>query len=307
MRNEAMTALDVLGMTSRVLVVGPASCNEIIHLASLPAAVSGTHFADRAWTALGGTSAGKALNLASLGAEVTLLTVLGTDDVARRVRRSLEAAGVRVVSRESRSGQCERHVNLMTGAGERVSIYTHLPEPTADWTRADADEHLAGVDVVVVDLASHARPWIAWAQRAGVPAWTDLHDYDGHSAFHAPFALADHVQLSSVALPEWRALGARMAAERDGTVVVTHGAAGAAAVGPDGQWAEVPGEGIDVVDTNGAGDAFFAGFLVSRSAGADLPASLRAGAAQAAVSLGGPYLAGDLGGLVDHQDTFPGE
>ncbi|PKH40467.1 Sugar or nucleoside kinase, ribokinase family [Nocardioides alpinus] len=282
-------------MTPRVLVVGPASCNEIIHLAALPEAVPGTHFAERSWATLGGTSAGKALNLASLGADVTLLTVLGTDDVARRVRRSLEAAGVRVISRESRSGLCERHVNLMA-AGERVSIYAHLPEPVAEWTRADAAEHLAGKDVVVADLAWHARPWVAWAQDAGVPAWTDLHDFDGRSAFHAAFALADHVQLSSVAMPGWRDFAERSAA--DGTsVVVTHGAAGSAAVGPDGTWAEVPGASLDVDDTNGAGDAFFAGFLVARLAGADLTAALHAGAAQAAVCLAGPHLAGEVGGL----------
>lgn len=280
----------------RVLVVGPASCNEIIHLAHLPAAVSGTHFAQRSWTTLGGTSAGKALNLARLGADVTLLTVLGTDDVASRVRHSLEAAGIRVVSRDSRSGLCERHVNLMTDAGERVSIYSHLPEPVTEWTRAEADAHLAEADVVVADLAWHARPWVAWAQDAGVPVWTDLHDFDGVSAFHAAFALADHVQLSSVALPEWRAFASRAAADGS-TVVVTHGAEGSAAVGPDGVWAEVPGEPVEVDDTNGAGDAFFAGFLVARLAGDDLGASLRAGAARAAVCLGGPHLAGDVGGL----------
>ena len=283
-------------MTPRVLVVGPASCNEIVHLAALPQAVSGTHFAERAWTTLGGTSAGKALNLASLGADVTLLTVLGTDDVARRVRHSLEAAGIRVVSRDSRTGQCERHVNLMTSAGERVSIYTHLPEPVTEWTRAEADEHLAEADVVVADLAWHARPWVAWAQDAGVPVWADLHDFDGISAFHAAFALADHVQLSSVALPEWRTFAERSAAAGT-TVVVTHGADGSAAVGADGTWAELPGEPVDVDDTNGAGDAFFAGFLVARLSGTDLRGSLRAGAAQAAVCLGGPHLAGDLGEL----------
>lgn len=285
-------------MTLRVLVVGPASCNEIIHLSSLPEAVSGTHFAERAWSTLGGTSAGKALNLARLGAEVTLLTVLGTDEVARRVRRSLDATGIRVVSRDSRSGLCERHVNLMTTAGERVSIYAHLPEPASDWTRADADEHLVEADVVVVDLAWHARPWVAWAQDAGVPVWTDLHDYDGKSAFHAAFALADHLQLSSVALPQWRTFAERASAEQGGTVVVTHGAEGSAAIGPDGTWAERAGEHVEVVDTNGAGDAFFAGFLVSARSGDGLEASLRAGAAQAAVCLRGPHLAGELGGLV---------
>jgi len=283
----------------RVLVAGPASCNDIVYLPQLPQASSGTYFAQRAWTTLGGTSAGKALNLARLGAQVTLLTVLGNDDVSERVRRSLEAAGIRVVARESRSGQCERHVNLMTTDGERVSVYTHLPEPVTEWTRGDADEHLPQADVVVADLAWHARPWVAWAQDAGVPVWTDLHDYDGASAFHAAFALADHVQMSSVALEDWRGFSERLAREQDGTVVVTHGARGSAAVGPDGSWAEVPGGRVDVVDANGAGDAFFAGYLVAHLTGADVRGSLMAGAAQAEVCLGGPHLAGEVGGLVE--------
>ena len=213
--------------------MGPVSCNDIVYVPGLPEARSGTHFADRAWTTLGGTSAGKALNLARLGADVTLLTVLGTDLVAGRVRRSLEAAGIRVLSLDSRSGTCERHINLMTTAGERVSIYTHLPEPVEPWTLADADRLLADADVVVADLADHARPWVSWAQDAGVPVWTDLHDYDGRSAFHADFARADHLQLSSVALSEWRTFAERSAAERGRTVVVTHGADGSSAVGAD--------------------------------------------------------------------------
>lgn len=282
----------------RVAVVGPASANEIIHLAALPAPESGTHFAERAWSTLGGTSAGKALNLAALGAEVTLLTVLGTDEVGARVRDSLSAAGVRVVARASRSGSCERHVNLMTDAGERVSIYTHLPEPAEPWTRLEADEHLAGADVVVTDLSEHARPWVEWGRRAGVPVWADLHDYDGASAFHADFTRADHLQLSSVRMPDWREWATRVAAERGASVVVTHGAHGSSAVDADGRWTDVPGEVVDVVDTNGAGDAFFAGFLVARLAGGDMATSLRAGAAQAVVCLGGPHLAGDVGALV---------
>jgi acarbose 7IV-phosphotransferase len=281
----------------RVLVIGPASANEIIHLADLPAPVSGTHVAERAWSTLGGTSAGKALNLASLGVEVTLLTVLGTDEMAARVRDSLTAAGVQVVARASRSGACERHVNLMTDAGDRVSIYTHLPEPLEPWRRSDADHHLSAADVVVTDLSDHARPWVGWGQEAGVPVWADLHDYDGASGFHAAFTRADHLQLSSVRMPDWRQWAAG-AADRGASVVVTHGADGSSVVDADGRWTHVAGEPVDVVDTNGAGDAFFAGFLVARLAGSDMTACLSAGARQAAVCLGGPHLAGLVGELL---------
>jgi sugar/nucleoside kinase (ribokinase family) len=281
-----------------VLVVGPASANEIIHLAALPAPVSGTHFAEQAWSTIGGTSAGKALNLAALGADVTLLTVLGADEVGTRVRESLGAAGVRVVARESRSGACERHVNLMTDAGERVSIYTHLPEPAQPWLPADAEEHLDGADVVVTDLSDHARPWVGWGQEAGVPVWADLHDYDGASAFHADFVRADHLQLSSVRMPGWREWATRVAVEQGAGVVVTHGADGSSAVDAGGRWTDLPGGVVDVVDTNGAGDAFFAGFLVARLGGADVGPSLQAGADRAAVCLGGPHLAGDVGGFL---------
>ncbi len=284
-------------MTLRVLVVGPVSANEIIHLAALPAPTSGTHFAERTWSTLGGTSAGKALNLAVLGAEVTLLTVLGTDEVGARVRSSLAAAGVTVVARPSRSGHCERHVNLMTDAGERISIYTHLPEPADPWRQPDADEHLAAADAVVVDLCDHSRPWIDWGRRAGVPVWADLHDYDGTSAFHADFLRANHLQLSSVRLPDWRGWAAGVATSGR-SVVVTHGSRGSSALDGDGVWTDIAGEVLDVVDTNGAGDAFFAGFLLERSAGSDVTRSLRAGARQAAVCLGGPHLAGTVGELV---------
>ena len=80
--------------------------------------------------------------------------------------------------------------------------------------------------------------------------------------------------------------------------MVTHGADGSSAVDSGGRWTDLPGGVVDVVDTNGAGDAFFAGFLVARWSGTDLGGSLLAGAERAAVCLAGAHLAGDVGELL---------
>nr|WP_253943529.1 PfkB family carbohydrate kinase [Nocardioides sp. zg-1308] len=97
-------------------------------------------------------------------------------------------------------------------------------------------------------------------------------------------------------MPDWRAYAERVAADGR-TVVVTHGADGSSAVGPGGAWVDAEAQDVEVVDANGAGDAFFAGFLVARWNGSDLRGSLDAGAARAVVCLSGPHLAGEVGGL----------
>ncbi|MEV1120917.1 PfkB family carbohydrate kinase [Actinosynnema sp. NPDC049800] len=50
----------------------------------------------------------------------------------------------------------------------------------------------------------------------------------------------------------------------------------------------------EIVDTNGAGDAFFSGFLVAHLAGADVAEAMAAGTRQAALCLGSAGLAPEL-------------
>src|SRR5690606_12564459 len=74
---------------TEVLVAGPASWNLLVRLDELPAPTPHTAFARSSHHAVGGTSAGKALNLARLGRTVLLRTVLGSDDEAEHVRSVL--------------------------------------------------------------------------------------------------------------------------------------------------------------------------------------------------------------------------
>jgi acarbose 7IV-phosphotransferase len=278
-------------MKPTVFIAGPVSWNHLVSVDELPAARSHTAFARGHRKTVGGTSAGKALNLAKLGARVVLRTVVGDDEPGRAVLAVLAEAGVEVIA-EVADGPTEQHLNLMDPAGGRVSLYLELPELREPRHDERALAALAVADAAVVDLAEHSRPLLAAAKAVTVPVWCDLHDYDGRSPFHQDFlTAADYLFLNDDGVPNRADLEALLVAAGSRVAVVTLGADGAMAAseGVVHRVAAVPVERI--VDTNGAGDAFFSGFLVAHLAGADVPDALTAGASAAARCLGSPDLA----------------
>ncbi|MDQ0373488.1 carbohydrate kinase family protein [Cellulomonas humilata] len=238
-----------------VLVNGPASWNTLIRLPALPDPRSQTLFASSHHDGLGGTSAGKALTLAALGVDVTLRTAIGDDGEGSRVRAALAHPRILLVVQEVAA--TERHVNLMADDGARVSLYLELPSPGPGPVPS-----LDGVDAAVLDLADHSRPLLTAARAAGVPVWCDVHDDDGLADYPRDFAAAADVLLVSAArLTDPRAYLSGAVARGCRLAVCTDGGNGALALDADG-WIEVPAAPVaDVVDTNGAGDAFLAGLL----------------------------------------------
>jgi sugar/nucleoside kinase (ribokinase family) len=274
---------------AHVVIAGPVSWNTIVRVPSLPTRPE-TVFASGHEDALGGTSAGKALNLARLGVDVTLRTVLGNDDAAPHIEAALAHPRL-TLEAATREGPSEHHLNLMTPEGGRLSIYLDLP-PDPGPPPPSVVEAVARADVVVADLADHTRALIPLARQAGVPLWCDLHDYDGVARFHREFAeAADVLAISGERMPDVRAfLTARVDA---GAVwaVCTLGARGAVAFGREEGWVEVPAVPvIEVVDTNGAGDAFFAGMLLGRIEGRPLADCMRLGTAAGALAVSAPGL-----------------
>ncbi|PPK92892.1 sugar/nucleoside kinase (ribokinase family) [Kineococcus xinjiangensis] len=292
----------------RVHVIGPVSWNLLVHVPELPEPRPHTVFAERHHETLGGTSAGKALNLRRLGVDVTLSTLLGDDAAGERVLRELRGAGVQVLARRSTEGT-ERHANLMDARGRRLSVYLTLPEAAPDTTgecRERQRAAIAAADVVVADLADHTRAALPAARAAGKEVWCDLHDYDGSSTFHEEFlAAADVVFLSDERLADPEAFVRAQVAAGKRLVVCTQGARGALAAERGGELRHVPAAEVpEVVDTNGAGDAFFAGFLAASLDGAGLEECLHRATLSAAACLaswelaGAPPAAGESQGLV---------
>ncbi|MBG6097915.1 carbohydrate kinase family protein [Nocardioides luteus] len=267
----------------RVVVCGPASWNHLIGLDRLPEPVPHMQFARRSWHTIGGTSAGKALHLAGLGIDVRLWSPVGADEDGARLRERLTRAGV--VVEAIASEQTERHVNLMADGG-RVSLYVSTPStPSTDAVEAAAHA-VAEADLAVIDLSELGRLVLEALPERRAPLWMDLHDYDGATAFHEPFLrAADGVFMNDDGTDDPWALMASCLDRGPRIAVCTLGAQGAIALEVDGARHEVAAAPATVVDTNGAGDAFMAGFLAARLHTGPVDIALRAAAEQARVAI----------------------
>lgn len=277
---------------AEVVVCGPAAWNLIVDVDELPAAVPHTQFASASHETVGGTSAGKALHLVDRGRDVLLHTVLGTDEAAASVERALTRAGV-PFSADVAPGPTERHLNLMDPAGGRVSIYLHLPPPVEEPARPELLAAMSGARALVMDLGDRSRALLPEARGTGVPVWTDVHDYDGEAEFHRPWLeCADYVFMNDDGLPQPLDFMHRLVDSGPARLVVcTLGSRGAVAVDDEHRVHEVPATPVaEVVDTNGAGDAFIAGCLTAVLDGGDVTRALAAGAEQAVRALSTRHL-----------------
>lgn len=272
-----------------VFIAGPASWNSLVVLDRLPEPVPHMQFAEDSWESVGGTGAGKALSLAGLDCPVQLYALAGADEYGRRVQAALADAGVQ--TRWGSADATERHLNLMTRSGGRVSLYLAAPSATAGECDEELRALMTAADIIVLDLAAESVRLLPLARQTGRPIWVDVHDYDGEAEFHRPFLdVADAVFCNADRLDDPVAFLRSCIAAGASVAVCTLGAEGAVAVDADGAEHRVEAVAVEVIDTNGAGDAFFAGVLDARLHGRPLPEALAAGARSASAVLGTRHL-----------------
>jgi sugar/nucleoside kinase (ribokinase family) len=233
----------------------------------------------------GGSGANVAAWTASLGAPVVFVCRIGDDERGRIAVDDLYGAGVEVhttVDPELPTGTC---IVLVEPNGERTMVPDagandapfELPE---DLLSAGDHLHLTGYTLLRAGPRPAGLDAIARAHREGMTVSVDPSSW----ALLAPGAIPpvdllipneDEVAtLAGEADAERaaRALAGRSAPE----IVVKLGAEGA--LWTDGsEVVRVPAEPAEVVDTTGAGDAFAAGLLTARLAGAGPREALEAG------------------------------
>jgi sugar/nucleoside kinase (ribokinase family) len=276
----------------KALVLGGVAWDVVLYVDRFPSPHPQTVFAGGSNESVGSSGAGKAMNLSYLGVDVTLWALVGDDDAGRRIRGQMSRRGVEFVGVADPAGTT-RHVNLMDQNGERISIFAGTGSDHFDVNVASMAPVAADADLVSVTIANHCRPFLPMVRETGKPIWVDLHDYDGVNPHHDEFIeSADHLLMSSVAMSGWRRFLEDRVATGTRVAICTHGASGASGLSSKEGWVDLPAVPVpEVIDTNGAGDAFFAGFAVSWHQGGRLAPSMEAGAQAAAAAVQSPDLA----------------
>jgi acarbose 7IV-phosphotransferase len=243
-------------------ILGGTTFDHIVSLSEFPEPVPHTIHKTLFFEGVGSTGTGKALCLTKLKVPNTLYSLLGDDLFGQQIIHYLEKEHVEFIYDVDPQGT-ERHINMMDTQGNRISMFiTQSSEfPKVNWTVVE--DYIKKSDIIVLNIISYCKEFIPVLKRYKKPVWTDLHDYNDGNEYHQPFIdIADYVFLSSDNINDYKQTLRDLMQTGKELVVCTHGKNGATALTKSGEWIEEPAlTGFPVVDTNGAGDNFFAGFF----------------------------------------------
>jgi sugar/nucleoside kinase (ribokinase family) len=243
----------------------------------------------------GGSAANTACWLASLGVPVLFAGRVGDDPAGRDAVAALQAAGVRTrvaVDRDLPTGAC---IVLVDPSGERTMVPSAgangalAPADVAGLLGAEDHLHLSGYSLLHSGSRPAALAILAQARTVGASISVD-------AASAAPIR-----SVGGAALLSWLPAGTLLIAnaaeltaltddsaeltDRGLTVVVKDGPGGARIADQHGV-RRIATVAVPVLDSTGAGDAFAAGLLAARQAGAELAAAVGEGNRVAARALG---------------------
>jgi ribokinase len=260
----------------RVVFLGALNMDEIVPVAHLPGAGETVTGGDLL-RAPGGKGSNQAVAASRLGASVTMVGRVGHDASGRELSRALREAGVstrwvRACDRPTGTAlivvdeRGENAIAVSPGANEQL-----LPDDIPQRTVESADVVVATLEVPLSSIEAAFR----LARRSSVR--TVLNAAPAQPVRRSLLELCDVVICNETELASLAGGGVASACDAstarslrafaEQIVVVTLGEGGALAVGEGGagdREVKQPAFAVNVVDTVGAGDAFVAGFVVSR-------------------------------------------
>ena len=261
-----------------VLILGGTTYDHIVYLDQFPEPIPHTIHQARFRETTGSTGSGKALCLHKLEVTSSLYSILGDDLYGKRIIDHLNKSGVDFLYDFDPAGT-ERHINLMNAEGNRISMFITQTSEHPPFNRSLIEEKLEQSGLLVLNIISYCKDFIPLLSAYTKPIWTDLHDYTDMNPYHEPFIeAADTIFLSSDNLPDYKVTMQQLISRGKRLVVCTHGKGGSTALTPEGEWINEPAlTHFLLVDSNGAGDNYFAGFLYASFQGKSIRDCMRYG------------------------------
>ncbi len=249
----------------KIVIIGGASYDHIIQLPELPMNRPDSHFAKSHYFSVGGSGIGKALNLNRM-VPITFLTKFGTDDAGMKIKKILDKEKVHYHVDIDPLGSTT-HTNLMDPNGDRISLFTSVGD---DSLKLNVEKHrklILSADIIVINISYFCKQYIPLVKESTAEVWTDVHDWDGTEDYHKDFInISDVVFMSSdKSKGNYEDIVHDLLKDKK-FVVVTHGKEGSEYYSKThmDKCGNIP---VKLVDSNGAGDAFFSGYLFGYTIG----------------------------------------
>jgi ribokinase len=264
-----------------VAVFGTVVADVVLRVAALPRSGDQIRAEPLGWR-LGGSSANIACGLAAAGHDVELIGPVGTDSMADELLAELERRGVHTPRCIRMSGGSPRALILLDANGERTILVLGGGEPWPEPLPLGDLPPAGGPACVYVE--SYERFPTTIADRFPNALLIATPPAAGRSPWPADIIVGSERQYPADVLVAPYESARAVAQARLRWVVVTRGAHGADAYGPEGCY-HVAGRSARQVDATGAGDAFATGLIAALLAGHHIQDAMERGAAQGAAAV----------------------
>lgn len=242
--------------TRRVWIVGTVSWDTVVYINDFPKSGGFAQSKDRI-DRLGGSAANIAQGVASAGIETGLVTFLGNDDLGKTIHNLLTQTDILHLEILRVDDKSSHALVVIDGAGERT-IFALSNNYLSQLSLESID--IRSEDIVVFPLW---RPVffnnLNYAKSRGCHTVVGLEALSDLQKPSADLAIGSEAELP----PDLSVADHLNQFKR---ILVTHGAKGAQLYSSDGIL-DQPAVATEVIDTTGAGDSFFAGFLTALARG----------------------------------------
>ncbi len=244
----------------KVFVIGAAACDTILHVDEFFEPKAQNVYPKFISYSLGSTGIGKVIPLKKLGLDVSFHAMIGDDTCGVNIKKRMHDEAIDFIYDIDPKGSL-KHINIMNDHGDRISIYENYQTFDPVCNDVNVINKIKEADLIVLNIVNYTRKFIPIIKSLNKKIFVDLHDYDGTNPYLVDFIeCADIIQLSMENMKDTKSFVDDML-NKGKEVITTNGHHGSYLYIDNKIYHQPIIEASHVVDTNGAGDHYSAGYI----------------------------------------------